>query len=402
MNLPRGLSLLQAPPFIVVSGFFITACFLWFLGSLVELVAFFTDRLSLPLFVHITTLGFALFTMFGALFQMLPVVAGAVIDKPKEKALLSWILMLLGYIPFILGFYLKDLYLLLFGALLLLVAILYTSLLMLSKLLKIKSYTPTSKGMKFALFFLLLGAFFGFLVVLSYAGYIPHTGYLLRTHMLLMLFGWVFSLVASVSFQVVEMFFVTKPYPPFYAFNFPYLLIPTLFIGLLEFKISRLPLTVLVMFHALLTLHRLFTRRRKVAEKSLYFWYVSHANLLLAMLLFIFYGFEVPFLIAFGLFFSTLIMGMMFRIIPFLVWFHLSSEGSSHIPLMSEVIDQRLIKSCLVLSILLSLSLYSLPITKLELLPILIHLFLSLLLFYSILKGSLLYFGLSPLYNASK
>ncbi|RME10205.1 MAG: hypothetical protein D6804_04785, partial [Aquificota bacterium] len=231
MNFPRGLSLLQAPPFILVSGFFTTACFLWFLGSLLELVAFFSDRLSLPLLVHITTIGFALFSMFGALFQMLPVVTGAVIERPKPKAFVSWLLTISGYLPFLSGFYFQSLYLLLAGAFMLLLAVAYTGLLMLYKLVRIKSYTPTVRGMKFSLLFVLIGALLGFLVVLSYSGYVPYTEYLLKAHLLTMLFGWVFSLVASVSFQVVEMFFVTKAYPRLYAMNFSYLLIPAIAIA---------------------------------------------------------------------------------------------------------------------------------------------------------------------------
>jgi len=402
MSFPKGLSLSQAPPFIVVSGFFITACLLWFLGSLLEIYALLTNRLSIPLLTHITTVGFALFTMFGALFQMLPVVAGAVIQKPKQKAFISWLLLLTGYLLLLFGFYLSSFSALLAGASLLFTGIAYTSLLMLNRLMRIKSYTPTSQGIKFALLFVLIGGFSGFLTALSYGGYIDNTEAFLKVHRLFMLFGWIFLLITSVSFQVVEMFFVTRAYPRLYAMNFPYLLTFALIFSLFEFKLSNLPLSMLVFFQALITLHRLFTRKRKIADKSLYFWYLSHIHLLIAVILLVFDGLSHRFLSVYFLFFSTLITGMMLRIIPFLVWFHLSNEGSLKVPLMSEVIDQKLINLCLLLSFALSLSVYLLPIIGLALIPAFMHSALSFLLSYSVIRGSFLYFRLSPLYNPSK
>ncbi|MCX8164367.1 MAG: hypothetical protein N3D14_03120 [Aquificaceae bacterium] len=389
----------------MVSGFFITACLLWLLGSFVIPFALLKNIWSLPLLVHVNTVGLALFTMMGALFQMLPVVAGAVIENPKRKALISWSLLFGGYLPFLSGFFIKSLHLLLIGGFFLLTGVLYTSLLMLHRLISIKSYTPTSKGMKFALLYLILGAIVGFALLLSYWGFLPYRAVLLKVHLASMLFGWVFLLVASVSFQVVEMFFVTKPYARNYAMNFPYFLTAALFLSLWDSLYSRVPLALLVLFHAFLTLRRLMGRKRKTTDKLLHFWYLAFLNLTVSVPFYLLKDVDEVFfhyfLISFGLFFTTLIIGMMLRIVSFLVWFHLSNEGAERVPLMSEVINQRMVSLCLYLTALLSVSLYSLYFTKLYILPLSLYLMSAFTFSFCIIRGCMVYFRESPLYNPS-
>ena len=396
-----GLSLLQAPPFVIVSGFFITACLAWFLGAILEFIAFFDHKLSLPLVVHISTLGLALFTMLGALFQMLPVVAGAVIENPKPKAFLSWLLLLVGYSSFILGLFSNSYDFMLFGGLLLFVGIVYSFSLMFTKLLKLKSNIPTTRGFKFALPNLLVGSSFGLYILLAYNRFLPLQEAIIHFHLVFMLFGWIFMLVASVSFRVVEMFFVAKPYPVSFSMNFPYFFLPSLILALKDELIFKFPLFSVVLIHTILTLHRLLTSRRKSAERSYPFWIFAFLNLTIADFLFLFKHYNsfifYYFLIAFGLFFSTLIAGMLMRIVSFLVWFHLSNEGASRVPLMAEVIEDKHVKLILILTYALAFSLYTLPASKLYILPILLHLLSSLFLSVAVIKGSYLYFKLSPL-----
>ncbi|HID66500.1 MAG TPA: hypothetical protein EYP32_06870 [Aquificaceae bacterium] len=49
------------------------------------------------------------------------------------------------------------------------------------------------------------------------------------------------------------------------------------------------------------------------------------------------------FLILFGIFVLSVIMAMMYRIIPFLVWMHLSTQGVQKAPTMFEVIKPKFI-----------------------------------------------------------
>ncbi|SNZ15775.1 hypothetical protein [Hydrogenobacter hydrogenophilus] len=390
-----GLSLQQAPPFIIVFGFFLTACSFGVILSIAEFYMALRHALYLPALVHLYTLGFALFTMFGALFQMLPVVAGAVIKNPKPKALISYLLLISGIPTFVYSFIFGRFMLL--GALLTYAGILYTSLLMLYHLFKIKSFTPTPKGMKFSLVFLLLGATAGLYRVLSYYGYLPTWEKVLDLHYTLLLFGWIGLLISAVSFQVVEMFFVAKGYPKHFSENFPLLVSLSIFLSIMGNFFSLL-LLFLFFAYSFLTLKGLIARKRKIKDYTLYFWYLGQISLVISLVLFGFKeGFFIPFLFFYAVFFTSIIMGMMYRIIPFLVWFHSSNEGRKDVPLMSEVIPPERIKISFYLHsawVLMTVLIYLLG--EGYLLASVIHLISSLFLLYNIYKGGILYFKTQP------
>ena len=84
-----GLSLEQAPPLSVVLRLF-------FVGSLFGVVAgvmvlfygvdiFNPHSVGAVSITHLFTIGVMLFFMFGALFQMLPVIAGVTLSSPSIK-----------------------------------------------------------------------------------------------------------------------------------------------------------------------------------------------------------------------------------------------------------------------------------------------------------------------------
>jgi len=92
-------------------------------------------------------------TMLGALFQMLPVVAGAVIPEPLKKAIPIYLALLLSSLLFLGGFLLKKERFLLLGATLLMLSIISAVSLMLYYLLPKKSFVPAVRGFKFSLIF---------------------------------------------------------------------------------------------------------------------------------------------------------------------------------------------------------------------------------------------------------
>jgi hypothetical protein len=390
-----GLSLQQAPPFIIVFGFFLTACLFGLVISLTELYMALEHSLFLPLLVHLYTLGFALFTMFGALFQMLPVVAGAVIKSPKPKAFISLFLLITGIPTFIYSFIFGKFMLL--GAFLTYTGILYTSFLMLYHLLKIKSFMPTPKGMKFSLVFLLLGATAGLCRVLSYYGYLPISDKVLYFHYTSLLFGWIGLLISSVSFQVVEMFFVAESYPKHFSENYPLLVSLSIFLSIIG-NFFSLPLLFLFFAYSFLTIKRLIARKRKIKDYTLYFWYLGQISLIISL---VFFALRetlfLPFLFFYAVFFTSIIMGMMYRIIPFLVWFHSSNEGRKEVPLMSEVIPPERIKGNFYLHLVwVLLSIFAYLLDKGYLVPSTVHLVSSVFLLYNICRGGMLYFKTQP------
>ena len=382
----RGLSVHQAPPFVIVALHFLTACIFWLISSFLELYLFLKKELNLPLLVHTHLLGFALITMFGALFQMLPVVAGAVIKEPLKKALPSYLLLLFSVFVFLVGFSKGDRNILNFGATALLISILFISSLMMYHLLPKKSFLPAVRGFKFSLSFLLAGTLFGYLFLLL------GEPALFKLHYSFMLWGWVGGLIVSVSFQVIETFYTTPPYPKYLAWYFhPLLLLSLLVFQLGEESIYRLPIFLLYTFYALTTIYLLLKSKRKVLEYTPRFWLLGMILLLSACALFLI-GEFIPFLLAFGLFFSAIIVGMMQRIIPFLVWFHLSGFGIKSAPLMFEILPP--LRQGLTFYSFLALCL-SLPLGFLSkdllFIPIFFHFLTASVLFFNIIGGVKVY-----------
>ncbi len=341
---PGGLSLLYAPPFSIVARFFLTASLFGLLGAFLGIYMILKGSFNLQALVHTYTLGFMSTTMVGALFQMLPVVAGAVIENPLQKARYTHIFMLSGTLLLVLGFLSSEKPLMLSGLLLLLGGILFITPIMLYKLLRLKSHTPTSSGMRYAIAMFILGTLLGTLLVLSLSGeFSPNYLQLARAHFSVMLFGWVGILIVSVAFQVIEMFFVTEPYPKTYARWFHPITLALIALSLCgDIWILRLPLSALFIYFALITALRLRQRRRKIPDPLVNLWYTGMLFLVLSMLIFPFSEFGsksfLTFLLLYGAFVHSVILAMMYRIIPFLVWLHLSNMGVPDAPTMHEVI----------------------------------------------------------------
>ena len=391
---PAGINLLYLPPFSIIARFFITALIFLNLGFLLLLYQSLRGELYLTPTVHVFTLGFMANTMVGALFQMLPVVAGAVIEEPLKKATFVHIGLTSGALLLTYGIYSFSKPFALTGLFLLLSSLFYIASLMLYKLLKIKNLREAPRGFKFALGSFLVGLTLATLLVLNLFGVInlPH-GYLFELHMSFMLFGWTATLVASVSFQVIEMFFVTPPYPKFLTSYLPKTVFGLLILKAFfpRFFLIDILISVIFTVYAFFTIKLLLQRKRKIRDPLISLWYVSMAFLIISCILFplrekLFY----PFLISFGVFVLSVIMAMMYRIIPFLVWMHLSTKGVPKAPTMFEVISQREMWNNFYLHVISVLSLIFLTF-KLYFIPPILFLISSLYFLYNVSRGVLVY-----------
>jgi len=409
--IPRGLSLLQAPPFSVIARFYITSPLFGLLGALLGASFLTGEPFNLPALVHLFTIGFMASVMIGSLFQMLPVVVGAVIEDPLWKSEVTHVALTVG-LPLLVAGFLSGQPLALGGGMLLIAGgVYFITAIMLYRLFRLKSHTPTARGMKYAVSLFALGILFGVLMILSLTG-IANIDYafLLRAHLHLLLFGWIALLIVSVAFQVIEMFFVTPPYPRAFADRFPAVL--TLLIALTLFTdnlLVRLTLSLLLVSFALLTISRLRNRRRKIPDPLVNLWYTGMVLLAAAMALYPFtdlrYELFLLFLFLFGSFAHSVILAMIYRIIPFLVWFHMSSEGVPSAPTMHEVIRPKWIWLSYRLH-LISVALFLISFfsgsTLLWSVTAGTYLLSFSLLFFNVLKGVLTYFrrpypsGVSP------
>jgi hypothetical protein len=353
-----GLALEQAPPFATPLRFFLTAP--WFLAAAGLLAAWAPAWSDAPLtpaglaLTHLVTLGFLGMVMLGALTQMLPVVAGAPVPAVKAVAALAHAGLVLGT-P-----------LLSWGLATASVAALDTAGIALAlgltgfltaasfSLAKARSI-DTMRAMALALAFLAATALIGLALTGWLAGHWPLADPLawLGRHALLGMAGWVGMLVVGTAWQVVPMLQLTPAYPP----RLTRALLVALAVSLPAALLLPPPWQVLgqgglalgFIAFALATLDLQRRRKRKIADVTLQFWRLGMICLILAAVLFplplpeagrttigilFLAGFAVP-----------VVNGMLYKIVPFLAWFHLQSQKgilAAGLPSMKDYLpDQR-------------------------------------------------------------
>jgi hypothetical protein len=357
----NGLSLDQAPPIRVVLRFFLVGSLWGIAGGIWLMLA--GDLALEPanpealILTHILTLGVMFSFMLGALFQMLPVLAGIAIQTPDRMAIRTQYPLMAGTFFLLLGFWQGGNVYYILSLFFILVGLLPALMFILSRLQKVATHSASSRGMAHALFnvFILLGL--GVILVGLRSGWWGSEYYLqLRlAHMGYGLLGWVALLIVSVAFQVVEMFYVTPPYPRILTrgltSGITWLLAAALLAGAYSDTLQTL-LIVLAMagllIHGLITLRRFSQRKRPLTDATVWFWRMSSVALILSMAGGIF-QILVPSPVWVGqltalffLFFSTaVVLAMAYKIVPFLVWFHLNAQGYFHAPMMHEVIHPK-------------------------------------------------------------
>ncbi len=344
-----GLSLDQAPPISVVLRFFVSASIFGIVAGVLLLL--FGDKVfdsaspEALIMTHILALGVMASFMLGALFQMLPVIAGVILQNPSKKALFVHLTFTLGVLMIALAFYSMKSILFLIASLLLGVSLLYTTAIMISNLFKLKSHSSSSKGMLFALGGFTITIVLGVYLLSALGGY--HDGLyfqqIKQMHYSFGLFGWVSLLIISISYQVVEMFYVTPKYPDLMSRYFIMILFVLL---LLSPFVPPIMIALLLITYALITLHRLSKRKRPTADGTVWFWRFGMVMLILTMILIIL---DIPILhglnyITFIFFALSIVFAMVYKIVPFLVWFHLSNQSYMSAPLMFDIVHPKAIK----------------------------------------------------------
>lgn len=359
----QGLSLDQAPPISVVLRFFITVPFFGFL--ICALMVFTPTEVLTPnhplslAAIHLMFLGVITMSMIGALFQMQSVLGGRPILHPVGNGLIIHTLLIIGIFSLsgAFAFALAPLFIL--AAVTLGAAILYTANLVLPLLFGGTTH-DTLRGMRLALIALALTALLGIVMAVSFANgtFSPAHDAIRSSHYSLGLIGWIGALIIAVAFQVVEMFYVTPPYRPWYKRNAFRIIalsliakIMWLFFSLPYVWIVEAVLAVLLTWFVIITARRLRMRKRRVSDVSIWFWEVGVALLQTSIMAHIAHlwsgigSLEAVALISFSLFAFSIILGMIGKIIPFLVWFHLNAQGYMDAPIMSNVIPQRRLKT---------------------------------------------------------
>ena len=264
--------------------------------------------------------------------------------------------MVLGVVLLTAAFYF-NLYLLMHPSVPLLLGSLgFVAFMMFSKLAAVENKTPSVKGMMISIASLGVGLFFALILTAIFmdidVGLDPLV--LRSIHLHFMLLGWIGVLVMAVAFQVIEMFYVTPPYPKEMSDHLPIAVFVLLFIYILlsylmpeATALVDFLLALLFFSFAFMTLRRLNQRKRPVADATVWLWRIGMVSLaassVTAVLSLFIYNelFRAVSALLFGYFVLSVIYAMSYKIVPFLVWFHLNAKGVLECPMMGDIIPAR-------------------------------------------------------------
>ncbi len=308
---------------------------------------------------HLLTLGFLTMTIVGALFQLLPVVAGVAIPGARAVAPVAWGSLVAGTVLLAgaLGFgMVPEVFHLATGALGLAGLVILTALGVALAGRIVPAARPLVQGVRLAASALGVTLGLGATLAMYLAGAGPVDAPLLTDiHAFWGLAGWVVALTAAVSFQVIPMFQGTATYPR----ALETWLAPLLFALLFAWSAAALAgsrpwrlvaeaaVGVLLLRYAGTTLLFLRRRRRK-PDVGTFYWTLAMCSLVLAVLVqlapidadrrALLSGILV--IVGFGM---SAVNGMLYKIVPFLFWYHLQCDETlprSRVPSLKTLVDE--------------------------------------------------------------
>jgi len=359
------LSFEQAPPFTAPLRFFLTAPLFAMLAALLvlwsgpELFASRWTPAALAL-THLITVGFMLQVMLGAMLQILPVVAGANISRPQLLATLVHLAVAAGALLLAAGFLSYQPLLFELAALSIGCGVALFIFGAGHALYGVPSTNPTILGLKLSLIGLAVTVCLGMLLAVALDGALAlPLMQLTSIHLGWGFIGWSVVLLAAVAFVVVPMFQMTPAYPEWFTRRFSWSLFALLLlwssVDIAGWQWSSPWLAALAVLtvaaFAALTLQLQSRSKRARFDATQHYWRVAMLSTLAACSLWLAASSWPPLgersewpllcgvLALFGGFMSVMI-GMLYKIVPFLVWSHLQNLGRGRVlpPNMNKVI----------------------------------------------------------------
>jgi len=295
--------------------------------------------------------------MMGSFYQMVPVLVGGVvpyisISRVVHSALSAAILL------FVFGIYLSSGTTIVIALLFLIPALSTFILQIMIALFKVAADRPTIVAMRISIISLAVVMILGIIFSGAHASlwdFSPDRMTMTSIHVTLGLFGWVGTLIMGVGFHVIPMFYITPLFPPSDAkvilsthLASLILVSVTLFFNqhaVLIF-LSMIPGFAGSVIFVLTMNNMLKHRKRRIVDSTIRFWQTGLLMLPLSLVsIFFIVWTDSPRIVSlFGLFFIAgygfaITNGMLYKIVPFLVWFHRFSLliGKVDVPLMKDI-----------------------------------------------------------------
>ncbi|HEX2961755.1 MAG TPA: hypothetical protein VHO43_08185 [Ignavibacteriales bacterium] len=368
---PSGLvSTAYAPPFRIVMKYFITAIFAFLVLNilLVYIGDTFTGHHFQPhvlALTHIATLGWITMIIFGALFQLIPVVLQIRLFSEIMAELQFWIFTL-GVFTLVYSFWFFLLGMpLLIGASLIVTSVIIFLVNTILTMFRVKEWNITATYLSAALFYLAATAVIGLLLAINLGYPFIERNHLvfLGYHANIAIAGWITMVIMGISFKLIPMFTLSHNFSiksgkwAFGLMNAGLLgfLLELYFYDAAALYLVSAGLIVLAIAFFLFQVYVIFKKRiRKNLDAALRFSVTSYILLGITVLFgfsFLFFDYTqfrnitlaYGYLVFFG-FISMLIVGQMYKILPFLTWYHKysSKAGLEKVPMLKEMYNESL------------------------------------------------------------
>lgn len=358
-----------SPPFKIVAKYFLAAIASFVILNFLLIISYqiigghhFQPRILA--ITHVATLGWISMIIFGALFQLVPVVLEVKLFSEKLAEIQFWIY-IVGVVALVYGFWVFETgTLFLISAILLNLAMFIFAFNIVVTLKKVTKWNLTGLYLAAAIFHLVVTAIAGLLLAINLAHpYIKldHLQYL-NLHAHIAFIGWVSMVVMGVTYKLIPMFTLSHGFSltngkwAFWLINIGLLGISTVMHykdTTIFFYIFSGMITVGIIFF-LLQVHIIFKKRiRKKFDTGIQFSFTAYLMLGITTALGTFMAFGnassiinltlvYGYLIVFG-YLSMLIVGQMYKIVPFLVWYHKYSSkvGLEKVPLLKEMFNEK-------------------------------------------------------------
>lgn len=350
-----------SPPIKLMKPYFIISA-IFFVLSMITLYFLKPDINLLDLktigWTHLYMLGFVMLSIFSAMSQLGPVIVETKHHNVKIFNYLWWFLTF-GLIFMLIGFF-SNIKFLLFGGSLVLVAMLIYATQFLLTLKTARRKTAITNAMKMSNFFLIIGILSGLAMALNFNGMLDlELNNIIKVHTFGLLVGFVILLIMGISTVLIPMFGLSKRvsdndfFKSFITISIGvgFMILSPIFLTNLFVNISYF-FTVTAIFLYLYQLYKMAKSRKKTVHdiwaKSIYVGYFSFFISFYLFMLYIYNNNELilklaSFLLLVG-FFGFLITANLYKIIPFLMWFHTYSPyiGDKPVPMLHELLDEKL------------------------------------------------------------
>ncbi|SNZ10322.1 hypothetical protein SAMN06265182_1821 [Persephonella hydrogeniphila] len=365
MRVVGSLATKLAPPFSLVLHYFIAGVVFNFL-SIIALFLFWKGFSSLfysfeyAALAHLFLLGFVMMIIFGALYQLIPVALEIPVFSFKI-GYLQFYLYISGLLIFVFSFYFSNLFRILpLGASLVYLSVLLFIVNFYMSLRKLEKFSITAKFLTVAVTSLLIGITLGLFLAFNFV-YSFYGGDIIRfiiAHVLFTLFGFVLMVVMGVSMVLLPMFSLAHKFNDIFINIAFYVMVISVFGGgilILFFNSPAVFYSVFVlafagMFLYIIQVFEIYRKRpRKTKDTGMNTMFFSHIFLGFSIISGLLTPFTDKGFLLFGLiitfgFLNFIIYGSLYKIVPFLTWFHRFSSlvGKKRVPMLADMLPPKL------------------------------------------------------------